>query len=410
VNIIYFGTTGWDWAVRTAVNKNLYTFLRAVLFLLLSSNLLYVISGALHFPMSHIDVWSSWLYKAKALYLFKGSLDFLFTAHNQFNHPQYPLLFPLFVAGLYTLWGSVNELVISLFSPVVYGVILILCYQFLLKLKFTPVTALAGTYAYSMIPPLLAQAGRYHAAMPDIYLTLLYWLALHLVFDGQQSLKKAFRNTFIFLVIVASLIKVEGVFMIFYLFFLPLTWKQKWYAAALASLGFVAWEAIVFLGPIYQSYGLSLSNFWIIHVRLPILAKETIQELFFNISNWYCIWWLFFITLIFIRPQHIFQRTIARPLLQLFFWTFLIIYVFNTTPVVGYISSSLDRLLLQISPLWFCVLLLNLSDAYNLSGLHLESLLYSRYNHALFQKKNVSILKKYKEHHGSTSKEQNHPR
>lgn len=394
------------------MNKNLFSIIFWFFLLLIAINIVYVTSGAAHFPMSHIDVWSSWLYKAKALYLSQGSIEFLITAHNQFNHPQYPILLPLVFAFIYHLLGGVNELIVSLISPIVYVSVLYSTYITLRKFKRSPIAAVIFTYCYSMLPPLLAQGGRYHAGMPDIYLTLLHSLAVLHIYSSQNSQGRNLQKTIalVLVTIVASLIKTEGVLFVFYFLFLPIKVHQKLLAGILSLLGFFYWEWIVITAPIYQSYMLLLPTVTVISERAPTIFFESIREVFFNLRNWYGTWWLFTLMALVPHQQSRFTQKTLKPLLWIFLSSFFFIYLCNTTPVEGYVSSSLDRLLLQISPIWFLLLSEQIMVIIPFDRLSLEHPYNLRYNHALFQKKIVSILTEYKEHHGSTSKEQNHPR
>lgn len=394
------------------MNKNLSSFIFWFFLFLIASNFVYVSSGAVHFPMSHIDVWSSWLYKAKALYLSGGSIEFLITAHNQFNHPQYPILLPLVFAFIYQILGGVNELAVSIVSPIIYVSVLYSAYLTLRKLKLSALAAVVLTYCYSMLSPLLAQGGRYHAGMPDIYLTLLHWLAVLTIYSSQNSLGRNLQKTtsLVLITIIASLIKTEGALFVFYFLFLPITARQKLLAGFVALLGFILWEWIVITAPIYQSYTLLFPTVSVLTERVPTILSEVITEVYFNLKNWYITWWLFSLLAFVPYQQSHFSKRVLSPLLLAFLGSFFFIYLCNTTPVEGYVSSSLDRLLLQISPIWFLLLSEQIMAIIPFDRLSLEHPYNLRYNHALFQKKIVSILTEYKEHHGSTSKEQNHPR
>jgi len=345
--------------------------LNKLFLLLLIINCLYVLSGAIHFPMSHIDVWSDWLYKAKGLYLSQDITAFLVSNQHDFSHPQYPILLPLLFSYVYTLLGEVNELAVSLFSPLMYIVSVWLCYSFLQKMNFKNTQSLLFTYIYSMLPPLLAQGGRYHAGMADIYILVLHWIALHLVHTGFIDKKVTINqiSALVLIAIIGSLIKVEGLFLIVYILFLPIPMLQKCIAMFVGSSGFIFWQSVVKTLSIKQSYGISGNNFWLIPERLPVILLESLQELFLNLKNWYILWWLFLGMLVFIPNKSEFSRKVLTPLLVIFALLFLGIYLFSTTRAIGYVSSSLDRLLLQISPLWIILLFQNIQTVLERSTL-----------------------------------------
>lgn len=315
-----------------------------LLLILLVSNVLYVTSGALHYPLSHVDVWANWLYKTKALYLSQGSLEFLGTWHGEFAHPQYPVLLPLLFFSLYQMSGGVHELLPSLLSPLMYIVVLTVCYLVLRKHSFTNNQSLVFTYLYSMLSPVLAQGGRFHAGMPDLYIAALAWLIYYFLILSQKEVKYSW--TIVTLVIIASMVKTEGVLLAIALLFTQEKWSTKIIQVVISTTGYIYWFLIQQYLQISSSYSLQLPAASEIGFRIFSTLHQSVQEMLINIRNWYIFWWLFILAL-FTKKQ----ITLFLPFI-FFLTTFFTLYLFSSIPIEGYVTSSLDRLLLQISPFW----------------------------------------------------------
>lgn len=315
-----------------------------LLLVLLVSNVLYVTSGALHYPLSHVDVWANWLYKTKALYFSHGSLSFLSAWQSEFAHPQYPPLLPLLFFSLYQISGGVHELLPSLLSPLMYTMALVLCYQVLRKYSFTINQSLVFTYLYSMLSPVLAQGGRFHAGMPDLYIAVLAWSSYYCLVLSQK--KVHYSWIIVTLVIIASMVKTEGVLLASTLLFTQEKWMTKSVQLILAVAGYIYWHSMQQYLQIPSSYSLHIPAIFEIVTRIFSTIRQLVQEMLFNINNWYIFWWLFILSLLTTKQIKMFVP------FTLFLAAFFALYLFSSIPIEGYVTSSLDRLLLQISPFW----------------------------------------------------------
>lgn len=317
--------------------------LNYLLWFLLITNILYVTSGAIHHPLSHVDVWANWFYKAKALYLSDNQLTFLQNWHGEFAHPQYPILLPLLFSTIFSAFGP-SEVWPSLLSPIMYGLALLLCFKTLRGLNFTTNQSLVFTYLYSMLSPVLAQGGRLHAGMPDIYIAVIAWLIFYLNTLSQKEARYSWIITA--LVILASLIKTEGILLAIALLFTSEHWFIKFAQIIISTSGYFYWSYLLTTLGIPASYSFQLTSVANLVYRAIFIFGETVRELFFNIHNWYIFWCLFILGL-FSKPN---WRDYVP--LALFFTTIIGIYLFSAIPIEDYVTSSLDRLLLQISPFW----------------------------------------------------------
>ncbi len=318
--------------------------LQYVLVFLLVTNVLYVTSGAIHFPLSHVDVWANWLYKAKAMYEGDGSIAFLRQWSGEFAHPQYPIFLPFLFYGLYSLFGTTNELIASFISPVVYTLTLLLSYKTLVKLQLSPNQSLLFVYLFSMLSPLLAQGGRGHAGMPDIYIGLLSWVMYYLLVLSRKEVRYSW--VIVACVIAASLIKTEGVILTLVILFTKEKWPTKIMQMIIATAGYWYWQSLLASLGIVESYSIQIPTLSVVTYRSIFIFGESIRELFLNVRNWYIFWWIF--TLGYLAER---KRKLYLPF-GLFLAVFFLLYLCSTIPIERYVGSSLDRLLLQISPFW----------------------------------------------------------
>lgn len=124
-------------------NKTLEIFLIGLILI----NFLYVLSGVFHYPLQSIDVYSIWLFKAKAFYLF-GFPNSEFWRNYSYSHPHYPVLLPVVFSCIYKLFGSLNEIYVLIIYPFLYLLILYLFYKLFLRLNLSRQASLFFTYIY----------------------------------------------------------------------------------------------------------------------------------------------------------------------------------------------------------------------------------------------------------------------
>jgi hypothetical protein len=328
-----------------------------LLLFLIGVNILYVISGALHFPITSIDALGIWLFKAKGWYL-AGSfpLELLQDHANIRSHPHYPVLWPFLLSRTYFLTGMVNEQVVAAFYPLLYVACLVVGFLTLRKLKFSYLFSLLCMYVYSMLSPLLAQGGRGHAGDADIVITLLIWILVWLIvsLDGVTS-KAAWKYwSLIPIIMVASQIKAEGTFLVLMLWWLPLPKYQRLSMMGLAILPALFWQWYRIANSIPADFFFRYFTPLQLILRLVIVLNGTLQEML-NWRNWYYFWPLFLMALVFGEMKNKLTKDIILPSLLSISLCFGGVYLFATVDTWAYVTSSVDRIMLQLSPLWFLI-------------------------------------------------------
>ncbi len=318
--------------------------------LLLSLNVVYALSGVIHFPMQSMDTIGIWMFKAKAISLgTMGIFDMLFNPQFGYSHPQYPLLLP----SLFSLLGSngqrFSELPGLLLSPLIYVGILFFCYR-TVREKMSRTGALLCTYMYSMFAPLLGEAGRGHSGNADIYIVMCVWVALY----AFVRYKSASWMPFVVAcsIAIASQIKLEGVFFISLLLFLPLSPRKKIFPLLLALFPALCWQIIIVLLHISSSPSLGVLPLMEMLPRMLVVFTDTGKELL-KLNNWYVFWPLLGLLVLSTAHKPIKDRRFLLCAAAFVYTCYLLIYVFTKTDIHEYVVSSIDRLLLQISPILF---------------------------------------------------------
>lgn len=322
--------------------------LRWLLLFLLGIHVFYVLAGAIRYPLWSIDTYGIWFFKAKAWFLVGGvPWQTLRDTTYLFSHPQYPLGLPALVGSFYLLTGAVQDRVVLLLYPMVYLGVLILCYRVLRACKFHSTSALALTYLYSMFSPLLGQGGRMHAGNADIILVLLYWIA---VFIWIKHKLKTAALWIVVLTALASQIKTEGLFLAWLLIFLPIRIHRKMLLIGLAAIPTVLWFMVLRFMQIPSDFSLQLFSLNMMLSRGVEIVAASTKELL-NWRNWYVFWPIFFGLACLFRPNPR-VKTLGKVLCGMAA-SFFLIYLFTSLDAGEYVSSSLDRVLLQLSPFWF---------------------------------------------------------
>ncbi|KKT58520.1 MAG: hypothetical protein UX91_C0006G0058 [Candidatus Amesbacteria bacterium GW2011_GWB1_47_19] len=320
---------------------------------LLGINLAYVISGVRSYPLNSVDVYGIWMFKAKAWYLHQGfPLADLTNPVYSYSHPQYPLLLPYLFVNLFRLAGSYREMAVLAVYPLVYALILLMVYRVLLHLEFSRPAGLFFTYIYSMLSPLLAQAGRKHAGNADIIICALYWLAILLFFRLYRRGPVLLGWLLTLLVIVSSQIKIEGAFLAVLIIFIPVRFRFRLGWLILIGLPAVAWYLAQRSFGIIPDYFVFLPSVTVLLSRSVIIFQGVLRHML-NFRNWYIFWPLFWLILpIHTSNSRDYLRITNRVLLSVT-GLFFINYLFSTISTAGYVSSTADRLMLQVSPFFY---------------------------------------------------------
>lgn len=334
--------------------------INSILILLISINIIYVLSGAANYSFTSIDSYSIWLFKAKAIYVENGfPIQTLKNPNFRYSHPDYPILLPLIIAEVYKIMGKVDEGIVQLIYPFIYLSIIVFAYHVFKKLKIQTTIALLMVYVYSMLSPLLAAGGRLHPGEADIILTLIYWVCLYLVI----TIKKPYQLVFYLMMLsaIAAQFKQEGIFLSCLIIFLPVSKRTKLIYMTLAFIPSVLWHFYRISKGVITGYDYYLPNFVVILSKLVTILTDMIQEML-NIKNWYIFWPVFWLVMFTSRPKKDYFTNLIIQASWLMGLLFIPIYIFTNTDVHGYVSSSFDRILLQLSPLFFTIFVIKLQN------------------------------------------------
>ena len=352
----------------SSLRSSMRRLITVVLPLLLLLNVLYVFSGVLNYPFRSMDVMSDWLLKAKVLYM-SPTFPFVFFQDWSYmaSHMQYPILLPLLFSFIYRIVGSVSEISVLLFYPVIYAATLALCYYTLRLLQINTTQSLLCTYVYSMMSPLLAQGGRGHAGNADIVITLIGWAVLSLLLQHRRRFLHILLSSL--LIGIASQIKLEGVFLISILFFTEIPKTVKVIALCVSALPAVLWMNFVQIHGFASDIGYRLVSIREVFTRLAIILTGMIREMA-NPRNWY-VFWPLFLLLLFVRERvHPFIKRTVLPAMLSMIMAYIAAYLFayftkTEINITKYVTSSMDRILLQLSPFYFIYFASKLSSMFS---------------------------------------------
>lgn len=322
--------------------------------ILICINLLYVISGVINYQVRSLDVYAIWLFKAKILYFAQG--DALYIIKNlEHSHPHYPLLLPYSFYLIAKFIGNFSEFWILIFYPLVYFAILLIVYKALLLTNLKQTMAVILTYFYSMFSPLLAQAGRGHAGSADIILTLIYWI---IIYTALKIKKGKNEKTHLFLIValimIASQVKLEGAIVSVIVLYLPINKELKLKSFLISLVPFLLWQAYYRYFGFEASFGIDVNNVALFTDRLSVVVVETLKEMV-NLKNWYIFWPIYWYLLFSIKKVSSLVKNTVQPPLAIMVMIFILNYLFSTLDTQSYISSSIDRIMLQLSPFFYII-------------------------------------------------------
>jgi len=327
-----------------------------ILAILILFNGFFVAVGAILYPLASIDAVSIWLLKAKAIFLVHGALPINILTNNIYlnTHPQYPLLIPYFFSFFYFIFGQVNDKLAVLTNPVFYCLTIFIIFKLLRKMQFNTTFALLFTYIYSMFSPFLAQGGRKHAGDADIFIVFTNWLSLFLAFNFFKNKSYKILSLIIILVMISSQIKAEGLFLASIILFLPLKRKVKLMSFVISLLPFLVWRGIIAYYKIPNDFYFLIPSLQEIVMRIFQIAYYTLREMI-KINNWYIFWPIFACMIILVRSKDKFINKFVLPSLGLMSLGFFVFYLFLSVSPAIYVTSSIDRILLQLSPFYFLI-------------------------------------------------------
>lgn len=349
------------------------------LLLLITFNIFFVSLGAYLYPIASIDAVSIWYLKAKAFYLNNGHIPLEILKDNFYlnTHPQYPLLLPFAFYLLYAILGGVHDEILAFLNPVLYLLILIIVYRLLIKLQFPQVLTLLFTYIYSMFSPLLAQGGRKHSGDADIFIVFLNWLAIFFSYKFIKYKNYNFFYLLIAIIMISSQIKAEGILLASILLFIPVSKKLKLFSIALSLIPFVLWRMFISYYNIPNDFYFILPSLQEMTTRSFEIFYYTFKEML-KINNWYIFWPVFFFFIIFIKSKNNFIKKFILPSLLSYCALFFISYLLSSISLGIYVPTSIDRILLQLSPFYYLIFVYSVRESKILQQRRTSKLKYRR--------------------------------
>jgi hypothetical protein len=207
--------------------------------------------------------------------------------------------------------------------------------------------ALLFVYLYSMFSPLLAAAGRKHPGEADIFIVLAGWLIIWSVQHRRSWLS-------VLIIAVASQIKLEGLFLVSSVVNGTEKLFKKAFLIIITVIPFLVWMYVRNVYKIPQDYGFQLPVISIIPGRIWVIIYGTVKEML-KFSDWYVFWILFWPAIVFKKFQRKWVKfQISRSTILMAF-LFGMVYLTTTSTAQVDITSSIDRVLMQLSPFVYVI-------------------------------------------------------
>ncbi len=201
-----------------------------------------------------------------------------------------------------------------------------------------------------MFSPLIASGGRILAGNADIFIVLIEWLMLLIIY------KKNFVSRdyllMVFLVMIASQIKLEGAFLSVILLFLPLSKKLRFSLFSFSLAPFLLWLLTIYLLKIPSDTHIIFVSFNQLLSRLFVIMSGIGRELI-NVNNWYLFWPLVGFAICIKSPVSTQMKRILLPSYGIIMALYIAVYLFSSADTYKYINSSFDRVLFQQSAIVF---------------------------------------------------------
>lgn len=205
-----------------------------------------------------------------------------------------------------------------------------------------------------MFSPLLAQAGRKHVGTADIFLTFFCLSSLFIVWDIVKDKKYKRIWLLVLIVALASQVKQEGLFLISLILFLPLKRGIKFLAIFLSLIPTMAWILIRIKYNILADFSFYLPSDLEIFRRAIDVGVYVFYEML-NIRNWYIFWVDFWLLIIVQKDTNNVFIKIIKYSGVLMVFMFFFVYIFANIETKAFAASSVDRVMLQLSPLFYSI-------------------------------------------------------
>ncbi|MEK6759189.1 MAG: hypothetical protein AABY51_05410 [Deltaproteobacteria bacterium] len=353
-------------------------------FIIIAIQLLYSFIYAPVLPVSGWDSWAIWFLKAKVFFL-EGSVSagFLTDPSFGYSHPDYPLMVPLAVSWIYTVINGADDSIARLLYPLQYAALLAVFYHFVktaagarVGLLFTALLSLTPILVMHGAGLAVKVGGLYtgdYAGYADLALSAYFMGSGAFIYLYLRDGKPAQFLCAVLFLSIGAWTKNEG--LTFAAIGLLILWigsartgKRAGYLIA-ASIAIFA----IFVGPwaVYKA-GIDIGSEYAGRAgqaasfdgisRLSIIFRYLARDLFLFTGLFSFTWWLWLCGVILnIRGQ--FKRPVLSLNVLALSQMSVYIFVYMITPanLEWHLQTSLDRLSLQLLPLFLMISALNFS-------------------------------------------------
>lgn len=376
---------------KAAIEKTSTGLPEVILSLIILSQAAYALVYALSLPLAGWDAWFIWFLKGRVFFVDKAvSGGFLTNSLYAYDHPEYPLLIPLSIAWVYTAIGHVSETAAKTIFPLQFFSMLAVFYYFTKRL-WGKRAGLVFTALLSLTPIVLIHSGGFPVKIGALYAgdfvgyadlaIAVYFLSacafLYLYTQEGKAPQVILSGLFLAL---GAWTKNEGlafaalgyIAILIYM----LTERKGWWlkAAIIAAL------LIVFIAPwsIYKmGLGLKseytgnagLSVFFGNIGRLRLVTARMLEYMFGFVALYNFTWWLYAASFVFnLRGLARKPLLILNAMLLSQLAVYALIYVISPNEVNWLIQTSLDRVLLHLTPLSMLIAAVNLKEVLGETG------------------------------------------
>ncbi|MEK6530921.1 MAG: hypothetical protein AABZ23_00325 [Deltaproteobacteria bacterium] len=366
--------------------KGLISF---VLFAIISLQVVYAFVYAAIMPVSAWDSWAIWFFKAKAFYVERAvSPGFLMNSEYSYDHPEYPNLAPLSLAFVYLTAGGVEDALAKLLYPAKQLAMLVVFYC-ALKRVFSARPALVFTAVLSLTPIIVIHASGVGSGLGGLYagdftgyadlmLSVCFLCAGVFIYLSASAYEAGAQEAGVHAMLAAFFLamgawtKNEGLIFAFagavILIVSAASSRGDWPGRAFAIIAALA--AFILPWALFKG-ALGLKTEFAGRASIDVLAgnaerlapivKNMLFYMFGKVSLYNFIWWAYALSGILNLRAGLRMPLLglnALILLQLSLYAFA--YMITPSDVNWHLATSLDRVLMQVSPLAMLVASLNL--------------------------------------------------
>ncbi len=357
----------------------------------------YAFINATMLPASAWDSWAIWFFKAKAFYMERSvSSAFLTNTEYAYDHPEYPNLVPLSMAFVYLTAGGVEDALAKLLYPVKQLAMLVVFYH-ALKMVFNARASIVFTALLSLTPIIVIHATGVGSGLGGLYtgdfvgyadLMLSVYLLSSGVFiyfavspdhAGDADAFRVHSLFAAFFLAMAAWTKNEGLVFAFagaiILIHSAASSRRQWIGNALAIVAVLA----IFILPwafFKGSLGLKSefagrASFEVLTnnaERIGIIVPRMLYYMFTKVSLYNFIWWAYVLSsVVNIRASVRMPLLALNALMLLQLSLYVFAYVITPSDINWHLQTSLDRVLMQVSPLAMFVASCNMGSILKLS-------------------------------------------